>query len=168
MLKRLLWPAGATEPQPWQWPQLPNPFGHRPQLEAHLMHPQHTVDSPMPASLSHNQPQQVAKPPPDPPSGDRSGARSTGISARAAQDGPAAQRGRAAQTAWQPFWVPQPWRQKHADKEPAANQGKVSRNAFERKRNSAAGAEHHGIRWSFPRLRNPFDGWGRLVSPGDA
>ena len=132
------------------------------------MHPEHTVASPMPASLSHNQPQQARMPSPDPQNADRRGVRSADTGAKAAQDGPAAQQHRAAQTAGQPFWVLQPWRQKNADKAPAVTQGKVSGNASEQKRSSAAGAEHDGIRWSLPRLKNPFEGWGSSVSPGDA
>ena len=132
------------------------------------MRPQHTVASPMPASLSHKQPQQVRKPSPDPQNADRKRARSADTSAKAAQDSPAAQQDRTAQTTGQPFWVLQPWRQKHADKAPAVSQGKVSGNVPERKRSSAAGAGHDRNRWSLPRLKNPFEGWGRSVSPGDA
>lgn len=168
-LKHFLLSAEATEPKRWQWPQLPNPFGHTPQPEeTHLMRPQHTAASPMPASLSHKQPQQARNPSPDPQNADRKGARSADTSAKATQDSPAAPEDRTAQTAGQPFWVLQPWRQKHADKAPAGSQGRVSGNVPERKRSSAAAAEHNRNGWSLPRLKNPFEGWGRSVSPGDA
>ena len=78
---------------------------------------------------------------------------------RAAQDGQAAQR---------PFWQAPPWGQKHAALSPASSIEDRSGSTSGSEIRGQGGAEQAGGGWKLPMLRNPFEGWGRSVSPGES
>ena len=78
---------------------------------------------------------------------------------RAAQDGQAAQR---------PFWQAPPWGQKHAAPSPASGIGDRSGSTSGLEGRGQGGAKQAGGGWKLPMLRNPFEGWGRSVSPGES
>ena len=146
------------EPKPWQWPQLPNPFANTPPPQGEsptLGQSQAAAASPMPASLTQQ------------PSSSAQQTASTGLqSAERAES--AAQNAQAAQHREQPFWVLPPWRHRGSEgavvgspEKPVAEAGGL--NDISR----AGSGKQLGPKFKLPRLRNPFEGWGQSVAPGE-
>ena len=80
-------------------------------------------------------------------------------SSRAAQDGQAAQR---------PFWQAPPWGQKRASLSSASGIEDRSGSNCGSEGRGQGGPKQAGGGWKLPTLRNPFEGWGRSVSPGES
>ncbi|CAK0770004.1 hypothetical protein CVIRNUC_003724 [Coccomyxa viridis] len=163
----------AARPQPWQWPQLPslpqlpNPFSRsHPERESpDALNPCAATAAPMPASVTQKQPKQAQTSlmPQQSASKEQVRGGSKGEAqlhgSRAAQDGQAAQR---------PFWQAPPWGQKHAAPSPASDIGDRSDSTSGSEGRAQGGAKQAGGGWKLPMLRNPFEGWGRSVSPGES
>lgn len=150
--------AAETQPKPWEWPRPPNPFGNSPppnESPSLLPHSSAAAAaSPMPASMTRAQPKQ---------------AQLTGShTCEAAPGGRAAQDERAAQKGQQSFWGLPPWGQHGREKSSPGGSVQHSSRAQGPKDGSKAGAGQGGARWSLPKLSNPFEGWGRSVSPAGA
>ena len=146
-------------------PQLPNPFGKSQSgKSADALNPS-TAAAPIPASVTQMQPKQAQTSPMPWQSASRGQARGSSeeearsLGSRAAQDGQAAQR---------PFWQALPWGQKHAAPPSASSIEDRSGSTSGSKGRGQGGAKQAGGGLKLPLLRNPFEGWGRSVSPGES
>ena len=160
----------AAKPQPWHWPQLPNlpqlpnPFSSRPRERSSpgALNPGAAADAaPMPASVTQKQPR-LAETSPMP----RQSASKEQARGGRGEDGQS-HGSRAAQAAQRPFWQAPPWGQKSRAPSPPSNIEDRSGGKCGSEGRGQEGAKQAGGGWKLPVLRNPFEGWGRSVSPGE-
>ena len=157
----------AAKPHLWQWPQLPslphllNPFSKgQPEHESpDALKSCAASAAPMPASVTKKQPKQAETSAMCQQSTSKGQVK--GGSDQAAQpDG--------TRVAQRPFWQAPPWGQKCVAPSPASSVENPSGSTSGSKGRGPGGAKQAGGGWKLPTPRNPFEGWGRSVSPGES